>query len=148
MIARIAATVVDGELDTTEFVETDTLRWHLADVNLAERDDVGDLLAKVRREIAAHHASGDGRFSATRVVVRGACAAHRELVHAVRREETLAEIRNLANEFDDEVWIEKIKLETQTPIDIDQLRGGSDLVAELLAALESNADRAELSQRA
>ena len=31
--------------------------------------------------------------------------------------------------------LEKIKLETQTPIDIDQLRGGSDLVAELLAAV-------------
>ena len=128
-------TVVDGELEATEFIETDTLRWHLANVNLAEQDDVGDLLAKVRQRVAACHESGAGRFSAIRVVVCGACAAHRELVHAVRREETLAEIRNLANEFDDEVWIEKIKLETKTPIDIEQLRAGSDLVAELLRAI-------------
>jgi DNA repair exonuclease SbcCD nuclease subunit len=133
-------TVVDGELETTEFIETDTLRWHRATVDLAEQDDVSDLLAKVRQGIAACHASGAGRFSAIRVVVRGASAAHRELVHAVRREETLAEIRNLANEFDDEVWIEKIKLETQTPIDIDRLRAGSDLVAELLRAIEELRD--------
>ncbi|MEO8495141.1 MAG: hypothetical protein ABI614_08725, partial [Planctomycetota bacterium] len=86
------------------------------------------------------HKAGAGRFSAVRVEVRGACVAHRELVHAVCREETLAEIRNLANEFDDEVWIEKIKLETRTPIDIDQLRQGSDLVAELLRAIKELRD--------
>lgn len=129
-------TVVAGELETTEFLETDTLRWHLAAVNLSEQDDIGDLLAQVRQQVAACHESGAGRVSAIRVVVRGACAAHRELVHTLRREETLAEIRNLANELDDEVWIEKIKLETQSPIDIDQLRRGSDLVAELLRVIE------------
>ncbi len=133
-------TVVDGELDATEFIETDTLRWHQAEVILTEQDDIGALVAKVRQQVAACHESGEGRFSAIRVVVRGACTAHRELVHAVRREETLAEIRNLANEFDDEVWIEKIKLETQTPIDIDQRRAGSDLVAELLRAIEELRD--------
>ena len=41
---------------------------------------------------------------------------------------------------DDDVWIEKIKLETQTPIDIDQLRAGYDLVAELLRAIEELRD--------
>jgi DNA repair exonuclease SbcCD nuclease subunit len=129
-------TVVAGELETTEFLETDTLRWHLAAVHLSERDDIGNLLAQVRHQVAACHESGAGRISAIRIVVRGACAAHRELVHAPRREETLAEIRNLANELDDEVWIEKIKLETRPPIDIDRLRDGSNLVAELLRAIE------------
>ncbi|MBI2480973.1 MAG: hypothetical protein HYV60_20770, partial [Planctomycetia bacterium] len=129
-------TVVDGELDATEFIETDTLRWHLAEVNLAEQDDVGDLLKTVRQQVTDCHEAGEGRFSAIRVVVRGACAAHHELVHAPRREETLAEIRNLANAFDDEVWIEKIKLETQAPLNIEQLRAGSDLVAELLRAID------------
>ncbi|MDA1052451.1 MAG: metallophosphoesterase [Planctomycetota bacterium] len=133
-------TVIDGELESTEFIETDTLRWHLANVHLTEQDDVGELLATVRQQVAACHETGEGRFSAIRVVVRGACAAHRELVHALRREETLAEIRNLANEFDDEVWIEKIKLETQPPIDVDRLRAGSDLVAELLRAIEEVRD--------
>jgi DNA repair exonuclease SbcCD nuclease subunit len=139
-------TVVAGELETTEFLETDTLRWHLAAVELTEQDDISDLLAQVRQQVSACHESGKGRVSAIRVVVRGACAAHRELVHAVRREETLAEIRNLANEFDDEVWIEKIKLETRTPIDIARLRSGSDLVAELLRAIEElRGDEAKLA---
>jgi DNA repair exonuclease SbcCD nuclease subunit len=136
----LMGTVIDGELDSIEFIETDTLRWHQAECKLVEQDGIGDLLVAVRQQLAACHESGEGRFSAIRVVVRGACAAHRELVHAVRREETLAEIRNLANEFDDEVWIEKIKLETQSPIDIDQLRAGSDLVAELLRAIEEMRD--------
>ncbi|MCA9141717.1 MAG: DNA repair exonuclease [Planctomycetaceae bacterium] len=133
-------TVVDGELDATEFIETDTLRWHLAEVNLNEQDNIVDLVKKVRQQVAACHEAGEGRFSAVRVVVRGACAAHRELVHALRREETLAEIRNLANEFDDEVWIEKIKFETKAPIDIEQLRKGSDLVSELLRTIDALRD--------
>jgi DNA repair exonuclease SbcCD nuclease subunit len=130
-------TVVDGELESTEFIETDTLRWHLATIELSEQDEIGDLLAAVRKQVAACRDSGEGRFAAVRVVVQGACAAHHELVHAVRREETLAEIRNLANELDDEVWIEKIKLETRAPVDVEQLRGGSDLVAELLSAIDT-----------
>ncbi len=129
-------TVVAGELEAIEFLETDTLRWHLAAVNLSEEDELGDLLALVRQQVAACHESGEGRVSAIRVEIRGACAAHRQLVHAVQREETLAEIRNLANEFDDEVWIEKIRIETQPPIDIGRLRAGSDLIAELLRAIE------------
>ncbi|MEX0820029.1 MAG: DNA repair exonuclease [Pirellulaceae bacterium] len=138
-------TVVDGELEPPEFLETDTLRWHLATVSLAEQDDAGDLINNVRQRVAACHESSEGRFSAIRIVVRGACAAHRELVHPVRREETLTQIRNLANELDDEVWIEKIKFETRTPIDIEQLRRGSDLVAELLRSIQdARGDDAQL----
>lgn len=133
-------TVVDGELTATEFVETDTLRWHQAVVNLDENDDIANLITKVRKQIAACHESSEGRFSAIRVIARGACAAHHELVQAIRREETLTELRNLANDFDDEVWIEKIKLETRPPIDIEQLRRGSDLVAELLRLLDEAQD--------
>ncbi|HRX82362.1 MAG TPA: hypothetical protein P5307_25020, partial [Pirellulaceae bacterium] len=48
--------------------------------------------------------------------------------------------RNLANEFDDEVWIEKIKFETKAPIDIEQLRKGSDLVSELLRTIDALRD--------
>lgn len=142
-------TIIDREIDATEFIETDTLRWHLVEVSLAEQDDIGDLLKKVRKQVTDSHEAGEGRFSAIRIVIRGSCAAHHELVHAVRREETLAEIRNLANEFDDEVWIEKIKLETQTPINIEQLRQGSDLVAELLQAIKTlRDDEAQLGELA
>ncbi|MCA9120734.1 MAG: DNA repair exonuclease [Planctomycetaceae bacterium] len=129
-------TVADGEIEASEFVETDTLRWHLAEINLVASDGIGELLKKVRQQIARRHEADAGRFSAIRIVVRGGCIAHQDLVHAARHEETLAEIRNLANEFDDEVWIEKIKLETRPPINIEQLRQGSDLVAELLQEIE------------
>ncbi|MBC8355795.1 MAG: DNA repair exonuclease [Planctomycetes bacterium] len=133
-------TVVDGELTATEFVETDTLRWHQATVELDEQDDIANLITKAQRHIASCHESSAGRFSAIRIVVEGACAAHHELVQTIRREETLTELRNLANDFDDEVWIEKIKLETRPPIDIEQLRLGSDLVAELLRLLDEAQD--------
>jgi DNA repair exonuclease SbcCD nuclease subunit len=129
-------TVADGELEDVEFFETDVVRWHLAEIELDAADKVPDLLAVVRDKLAACHASAEGRFSAVRVVVRGACQAHRALVDRVQREETLAEIRNLASSIDDDIWIEKIKFETRAPVDIEQLRHGSDLVAELLAMID------------
>ncbi|MBP88403.1 MAG: DNA repair exonuclease [Planctomycetaceae bacterium] len=127
-------TVADGELTNVEFMETDVLRWHLAEVELSESDDLPDLHAAVRDALATCRDESEGRFCAVRVVVRGACEAHRALVERVKREETLAEIRNQANDLDDDIWVEKIKLETRAPVDIEQLRRGSDLVADLLVA--------------
>jgi len=129
-------TVVDGELESVEFFATDTLRWQVANIELQAADSVPDLIERVRERLAACHAASAGRFSAIRVVIRGACDAHRALVRRLQREETLAEIRNLANELGDEVWIEKVELDTRAPVDLEQLRRGSDLVAELLNMIE------------
>jgi DNA repair exonuclease SbcCD nuclease subunit len=133
-------TVDHGELVNFEFMETDVLRWHLADVELNESAGLAELHAAVRATIAACHDECDGRFSAIRVAVRGACEAHRELVDRVKREEALAEIRNQASDLDENIWIEKIKLQTSAPVDIEQLRQGSDLVADLLAAIDELRD--------
>ena len=129
-------TVADGELVNVEFMGTDVLRWHLAEVELSESDELPDLLAAVRNSMAACHDESEGRFCAIRIVVRGACAAHRALDDRMQREETLAEIRNQANDLDDDIWVEKIKLETRAPVDIGLVRQGSDLVSDLLATID------------
>jgi len=128
-------TVIDGELVNVEFMATDVLRWQLIEIDLSTSDELADLYAAVQQSLATCRAKAEGRFCAVRIVIRGACKAHRHLVERVKRQETLAEIRNQANDLDDEFWVEKIKLETQALVDIDQLRKGSDLVADLLAMM-------------
>ena len=43
--------------------------------------------------------------------------------------EAIAEIRNQANELDEEVWVEEIRFETLPPVDLEKLRAGGDLWA-------------------
>jgi DNA repair exonuclease SbcCD nuclease subunit len=133
----LLVTVEDGRLNEVEFREVDTLRWHRAEVRLDRGDGIGELHAHVRDALADCHNASDGRFSAVRVRISGACAAHRELVDAERRNEAAAQIRNLADEWDDEIWIEKIQFDTSAPLDVDRLRQGSDLLGELLRDIQS-----------
>lgn len=137
-------TVDDGELINVEPKETDVLRWYEAFVKLSESDGLSELHAKVREQLTTCRDESDGRFLAIRVVVSGASEAHRALVDPVKQEEARAEIRNQASDLADDVWVEKIKFQTRAPIDIEQLREGSDLMAELLAGIDELRQDGEL----
>ena len=128
--------VDDGEINDVAFHETDTVRWTVVEVALSESDGLSELTSQVHDQLAAAHEAAGGRICAARVVVRGACAAHQQLVHRLH-DETIAEIRNLAGMFDDEVWVEKVILDTTTPVDVEQLRQGADLMGDLLRDIES-----------
>ncbi len=127
---------VEDEIENIEFFPTDTLRWHRVAVDLQEADAIADLVAIVKDRLVECHQNADGRFCAVRVVVRGACAAHRQLVQRVHREETIAEIRNQANDLDEEVWVEKILFATSPPVDLEKLREGADLVGDLVREID------------
>ena len=132
----LLVTVEDGEISDVTFRATDTVRWHLTEIELEPQDGLSEVQAKVNERLVACHESAEGRLSAVRVVVRGPCAAHRSLVGKAERETFLAELRNQANSLDEEVWLEKILLETTTPVDWEQLRQGSDLLGDLLRHVE------------
>lgn len=142
----LLVSVEDGQLTGMDFKETDTLRWHRATVMLETEEGISDLFDRTRTALQECHEASDGRFAAVRVEVTGASAAHRELVKSDIRTEAIAQIRDIANEWDDEIWIEKVKLNTSAPIDVEQLRQGQDLLGELLRDVQSLAgDHEQLS---
>lgn len=128
---------VDEEIKAVEFRATDVLRWYKVTVDLERTDSVADLLVRARDCLITCHEAGEGRFCAVRMVVQGACSAHSQLVRRAERAETIADLRNLANELDEEVWLEKIRFETSPVLDIDQMRSGNDLVGELLSDIDA-----------
>lgn len=143
----LLVTVEDGEIASVDFRATDVARWHLAEVTLESSDSVTDVLAKANDDLITCHESSDGRLCAVRLVLRGACAAHRSLISKAERQEFLAELRNQANSLHDEVWLEKVDIDTSLPIDWDVLRQGSDLLGDLLRDVETiDADPEQLSQ--
>lgn len=136
----LLVSVEDGGLVGVEFRETDTLRWHRAAVVLDQADTLNELYDKTRDSLQECLDQSDGRFVAVRVEISGACAAHRELVQPGIQAEVVSQIRDIANEWDDEIWIEKVKLNTSAPINVEQLRQGHDLLGELLRDVASLSD--------
>ncbi len=140
----LLVTVEEGELQPVEFAATDTLRWQLVDIPLRPGDGRDELLAAVETHLASAREAAAGFFSAVRLVVHGACEVHREIAHESQRAEIVAEIRNLANDLADDLWVEKIKLNTTAPVDLSALLQGKDLLGELLRSLHAARDDAEM----
>jgi hypothetical protein len=123
-----------------EFVATDTLRWGLVSVDLAPGDGRTELLEKVQRSLTSAIDSADGRLLAARLVLQGPCEVHQEAARPASRAELIAEIRNLANDIGDEVWIEKIVFDTTSPVDAESLLNSQDLLGELLRSMRAAAN--------
>ena len=136
----LLVTVEDGRVEAIDFHATDAVRWHRLEIELGQDDGRAELLAKVRQKLRQCHAQSDGRLAAVRLTVGGRSSLHDDLTRHETREELLAELHNAANEFDDEVWLEQIRLNTAPPIDRDKLKAGGDLLGELLRDIDRLAD--------
>lgn len=129
-------TVEDRELVQSDFVATDVLRWAMTEVSMEPEDRLHTLIQRVHQAIGETRSEQEGRMVAIRLRIAGACEAHRDLTQPVVREDTVLEIRNLANEFDG-VWIEKIQFATSLPVDLESIRNRPDLLGELLRSVDS-----------
>lgn len=136
----VVATVADGEVTGLDFRSTDVLRWRRETIRLAPEDGVDELVdaAKLRLKEVAEEC--DGRLAAVRLEVKGRCRAHRELGDEARRQEAVTELRAAPGDLGADLWVEKIKLETDPPLDREKLRKGRDVLGDLLRSIDSTAD--------
>ncbi len=124
--------VDNGKIEEPQFLATDTLRWFELDVEAEPAANTMDLLNQISRELSECVEHSDGRFCAIRLIVRGSTDAHQDLISPDHRERFIAQIRDTANALGNEVWIEKIRLQTSPPVDLEQLEKEPGLVGELL----------------
>lgn len=136
----LLVSVEDAAVDDVSFCPLDTARWHREQIAAEVDDGLSELYERVREVIARIHAADSSdadRLSVIRLEISGACEAHRELSLSGRQHEAVHEIRNIANEWEDDIWIEKIQFRTSPPVDVAQLRQSSDLIGELLRSIET-----------
>jgi DNA repair protein SbcD/Mre11 len=139
---------VDGQGRTSHaFRETDVLRWFRGEVVLDADDGEDELLERARLELARAVGEAAGRLAAVRLTVRGRSRIHTQLCRDAYREQMQAHLRALAGEFGDEVWLEKIRFQTLSPIDVQALRAGQDLVGQLLRELAATREQPEQLER-
>jgi len=133
----MVATVADGEVSSLAFRSTDVLRWRREAIVLAPEDGVDELVdaAKLRLRQVADEC--DGRLAAVRLEIKGRCRAHRELGDEARRLETINELRAAPGDLGADLWVEKIKLETDPPLDREKLRKGRDVLGDLLRSIDA-----------
>jgi DNA repair exonuclease SbcCD nuclease subunit len=131
-----------GQVRSVEHVALDVVRWAQVEVSASGAASRADLLDELRVALRdATEAAGE-RLLAVRVVVCGRTPVHAELARDVDRFET--EVRALATELDD-VWIEKVRLETNPAEGRDAVVARADLLGSTLRAFAEATNRPELA---
>lgn len=125
-----------GEVLAVDFRETDLVRWFRETVELQPDDDEDALLDATRNRLREIISAANGRLAAVRLEFTGRCKVHGQLAKDSARQQLVANLRALASDLGDDVWIEKIRFHTQSPLDLDALRERHDLIGQLLRDID------------
>jgi DNA repair exonuclease SbcCD nuclease subunit len=107
-------TVEHGKVQAIEACELDAIRWCQLNIDVGEAQDVYGVAAIVRDEIDAARQDANGRSLALRVRLVGRTSLHHTLI--VRERTVVEEIETSAATVADDIWIEKVEIETQPAI--------------------------------
>ncbi|WP_249161772.1 metallophosphoesterase family protein [Actinospica acidithermotolerans] len=105
-----ALITVESESVSVEHRALDVVRWEQVLVDVSKATGVDDACESVRNALAGARSSADGRLLAARVRLTGRSSAHLRLWGD--RERLTHEIRTLGYDVGD-VWVEKVRVETQ-----------------------------------
>ena len=128
--------VIQGEIAFTEFVETDSIRWHTRDIFIEGLEDEGKLMESLFNQLEEIRENSGGRSAICRLVLRGRSPLHRILGNEGFLEDILQLLRE--DEIRDQqfVWVERIEDETRFPIERDLLLKREDFVGDVVKIAE------------
>lgn len=111
----LLVTVDDTQACSVLFRPLDVVRWEVATIDVSSSVSVDNVLALCSTEIERAHRAADGRILAMRLIITGRTALHDTLL--AKRHHVTNEIRSIATDVGaGEVWLEKIKLMTDTDL--------------------------------
>lgn len=135
-------TVEDGAIVSVEHRRVDVVRWVLREVDVSGAETPDSVVDLVRVVVADELEVADGRALAVRLRLCGETDAHASLMRDPERWK--GEIRAAAiEEGPDEIWIEQIRFDTRTPIDLEALRERDDPLGGLLRSFTEVREDAE-----
>ena len=124
--------VDDGQEVTTEFQALDVLRWELASVSLDDARSEPEALDRVDDALRRLVEDAEGRPVAARVLLMGTTALASDV--AANPRQWAANIQARALDIGaGNLWIEKVKSESEDPADSDAEEGDDTPVAEVAA---------------
>ncbi len=130
----VIVTVEDGAIvDPLRLMPLDAVRWARVEVDTENLEHEHDIETCVRDRLSHAFSEADGRPLVVRVTLTGRTVLHGALVR--RREQLREDIRGIAIAISDQLWIEKLVIETEAmsvPVS-----GAASVVEELGALLAS-----------
>ncbi|HZF49989.1 MAG TPA: DNA repair exonuclease [Polyangiaceae bacterium] len=138
-------TVENGRVVSAAHRSLDAVRWTACEVNIGPAASGHDVVDLARMRLQKSLEEADGRAVAARVIIEGSSRAHAELCQNPERWGN--EVRAAAMEVGGEgVWVEKIRIRTRTPIDLEELRDRDDALGQLVRSIQAiKTDQDELS---
>lgn len=127
---------VDDEGDTTiEHRSLDVVRWEHLTIEAEPSSSADAVRESLSEAISDEMDAADGRVLALRITIRGQCAAHEEL--RAEPERWINEFRVAATDVsNEEVWIEKIRFQTSTPLNLEELAEMDGPLGHLLSYMD------------
>ena len=114
-----------------EHHDLDVMRWESCSVDGSGAVSPEEIIDRLRSEIRKKVDNSDGRPLALRVFISGRCNAHDALT--VNYEKWANEIRAASTDVSGgRVWIEKIKISTGSPLDMEKMSERDDPIGSLL----------------
>ena len=124
-------TVVDGRISSVVHHSLDVARWCECIVSADGAADIEELLDRSRSVISATFEDAEERLLAVRLVLRGACSAHRHVV--AQHDQFTSECQALANDIGNgRIWIERMIFQTRMEFDLEEIAKRQGALGDLL----------------
>lgn len=127
---------VSDDLEITEhrFHALDEIRWEHIKVSLDDISEESAAIEKIRLSLSGVQSAASPRLVCVRLTITGVTSLHSDF--HTDPAHWLAQLHDLTADLGG-LWLEKLKLETRPPIDLETLASQSDLTAQILTALET-----------
>jgi DNA repair exonuclease SbcCD nuclease subunit len=128
-------TVEDLEITRVEHHDLDVVRWLACEVDASAARDETELLGAISARLELELGEAQERLIVARIAIIGSSAVHGTITKD--EEGFAADVRALAFEVGaDRLWVEKVKVQTHSPLDLEEARKREDAIGELLRSVE------------
>lgn len=141
-------TVEDGRVVAADHFPVDSARWAHERIDISGIDDDDAIAEAVSAALASAHRGADGLPLAIRLTLAGETAAHARLLGRLAdvSGQWRADAQALAHRHAEDFWIEKIRLDTRSPLSTAPPEAdGLDVAGLLASAAEDPALAAEIA---
>lgn len=118
------------------FIATDTVRYSVDSLDVSNCQNFDDAIDAITGKCQAISEQSSGRHSIIRLVLTGRTYLHRDLQKGNSISGIAEDVRGQFSGSDPWIWLEKLMLGTAGSYDIDQLRQGNNLIADIISIFD------------
>jgi DNA repair protein SbcD/Mre11 len=131
------------DVESVDWHTLDVVRWEAIEVDVNSLENEVEAFQHIRDAIGQAVEQAEDRLLAARIILKGATSLHGVLHKDAHR--FRAEVLAVAQDFGEEnVWVERLKVQTTPVYDLDQLKERDSLTKVVLETLESGVDHLEV----